>query len=172
VSPGAEVRAATAADAAAMARIYNHYVSNTVVTFEESPVSTADMASRVAETNTLKLPWLVAQTGAGVQGYAYASRWKGRCAYRHSVEVTVYIEYEAVRRGLGTQLYAELFAELARGPCHVAIGGITLPNEASVALHEKFGMRKVAHFGEVGYKFGRWLDVGYWQRVLPATVAG
>lgn len=166
----AAIRAATAADAAALARIYNYYVADTIVTFEETPLTAADMAARLAESGALALPWLVAQTGAGVQGYAYASRWKGRCAYRHSVEVTVYIEHEAVGRGLGTQLYAGLFAELARGPCHVAIGGIALPNEASVALHEKFGLRKVAHFSEVGYKFGRWLDVGYWQLVLPAAV--
>jgi phosphinothricin acetyltransferase len=165
------IRAATAADAAALARIYNYYITDTVVTFEESPVSTEDMAARLAETATLNLPWLVAQKSAAVQGYAYASRWKGRCAYRHSVEVTVYVDHEAVGQGLGTQLYTGLFAELGRGPCHVAIGGITLPNEASVALHEKFGMHKVAHFSEVGHKFGRWLDVGYWQLVLPATVA-
>jgi phosphinothricin acetyltransferase len=172
MSGAAAIRAATAADAAALARIYNYYITDTVVTFEESPVSAVDMASRLAETDALELPWLVAQSGAEMLGYAYASRWKGRCAYRHSVEVTVYIEREAVGRGLGTQLYTALFAELRRGSCHVAIGGITLPNEASVALHEKFGMHKVAHFSEVGYKFGHWLDVGYWQLVLPAAVAG
>jgi phosphinothricin acetyltransferase len=166
------IRAATTADAELLARIYNYYVADTVVTFEESPVTEADMGARVAEARTQKLPWLVAQADGGVQGYAYASRWKGRCAYRHSVEVTVYVEHGAVGRGLGTRLYSALFAELARGDCHVAIGGITLPNAASVALHEKFGMRKVAHFSEVGYKFGRWLDVGYWQLVLPAAAAG
>ena len=169
MSGAVAIRAATAADAAALARIYNYYITDTIVTFEETPVSAADMASRLAETDELKLPWLVAQTGAGVQGYAYASRWKGRCAYRRSVEVTVYIEREAVGQGLGTQLYAALFDHLRRTDMHVAIGGIALPNEASVALHEKFGMRKVAHFSEVGYKFGRWLDVGYWQLVLPAA---
>jgi L-amino acid N-acyltransferase YncA len=172
MSEAVAIRATMPADAEVLARIYNHYITATVVTFEETPITTTDMGTRLAETSSQELPWLVAQADAGVQGYAYASRWKGRCAYRHSVEVTVYIEHEATGRGLGTQLYAALFGELARGDCHVAIGGITLPNGASVALHEKVGMRKVAHFSEVGYKFGRWLDVGYWQLVLPAASSG
>ncbi|MGH8253604.1 MAG: arsinothricin resistance N-acetyltransferase ArsN1 family B [Steroidobacteraceae bacterium] len=172
MSAAAAIRPATAADAAVLALIYNYYITDTVVTFEELPVTATDMDARLAETGNQELPWLVAQTDAGVQGYAYASRWKGRCAYRHSVEVTVYVEREAIGRGLGTQLYSALFAELARSGCHVAIGGITLPNAASVALHEKAGMRKVAHFREVGYKFGGWLDVGYWQCVLPAAPSG
>ena len=172
MSEAVAIRAATPADAEVLARIYNHYITDTVVTFEETPITATEMGTRLAETRSLGLPFLVAQTDAGVQGFAYASRWKGRCAYRHSVEVTVYIEHEATGRGLGTQLHAALFGELARGDCHVAIGGITLPNAASVALHEKVGMRKVAHFSEVGYKFGRWLDVGYWQLVLPAASGG
>jgi phosphinothricin acetyltransferase len=162
------VRAATAADAAPMARIYNHYVSNTIVTFEETPVAAAEMAARLAEVDGHELPWLVAEDTAGVRGYAYAGRWKNRCAYRHSVEVTVYLDPGALGRGLGTQLYAALFRALRQCEVHFAVGGIALPNDASVALHEKFGMRKVAHFSEVGYKFGRWIDVGYWQLLLPA----
>ena len=172
MSEAVAIRAATPADAEVLARIYNHYITDTVVTFEETPITAMDMGTRLGETSSQELPWLVAQTDAGVQGYACASRWKGRCAYRHSVEVTVYIEHEATGHGLGTQLYAALFGELARSDCHVAIGGITLPNAASVALHEKVGMRKVAHFSEVGYKFGRWQDVGYWQLVLPAASSG
>jgi phosphinothricin acetyltransferase len=168
MSAGTAVRAAIGADAAAMARIYNHYVSHSVVTFEETPVSAAEMAVRLAEIDSLELPWLVAEAPGGVQGYAYAGRWKNRCAYRHSVEVTVYVEPAALGRGLGTQLYAALFAVLRQSEVHFAIGGIALPNDASVALHEKFGMRKVAHFSEVGCKFGRWIDVGYWQLLLPS----
>ena len=161
------IRAAVAGDAAPMARIYNHYIANTVVTFEEAAVSAADMAARMAEAEAAKLPWLVAQTPPGVRGFAHASRWKGRCGYRHSAEVTVYLDAEAGGQGLGTRLYTELFARLAAGGCHVLIGGIALPNPASIALHEKFGMQKIAHFSEVGYKFGRWVDVGYWQLKLP-----
>ena len=162
------IRAATADDAAALAHIYNHYIANTVVTFEESAVSAADMAARVAEVTAANLPWLVAHDSRGISGFAYASRWKGRCAYRYSVETTVYLEPSAVGQGLGTALYAALIARLEELGCHAMIGGIALPNEASVALHEKFGMRKVAHFAEVGFKFGRWVDVGYWQKQLPS----
>ena len=160
------IRAATAADGEALACIYNHYIVNTVATFEETPVSAEEMAVRVAETTAATLPWLVAETPAGVVGYAYASRWKGRCAYRHSVEVTVYLDAAVVGQGLGTLLYTALFDCLRRSGSHVASGGIALPNAASVALHEKFAMRKAAHFSEVGYKFGGWVDVGYWQLTL------
>jgi L-amino acid N-acyltransferase YncA len=161
------IRDAAAEDGAALARIYNHYIASTVVTFEEVAVSAAEMTARVAEISAAKLPWLVAQSPAGVSGFAYASPWKGRCAYRYSVESTVYLEPTAVGQGLGTALYSILLARLQEHGCHTVIGGIALPNEASVALHEKLGMRKVAHFAEVGFKFGRWVEVGYWQRVFP-----
>lgn len=94
-------------------------------------------------------------------GYAYASKWKGRCAYRYSVEVSVYLHAEQSGQGMGTALYSALFKQLSELGYHVAIGGIALPNAASVALHEKFGMKKVAHFKEIGFKFGQWVDVGY-----------
>ena len=163
---GAKIRTAVAEDGEALARIYNHYIADTVVTFEEAAVSAAEMSARVAEVTALPLPWLVAQTPCGLSGFAYASRWKGRCAYRHSVEVTVYLEVAAMGQGMGTALYTALFARLKELGCHVLIGGIALPNAASVALHEKFGMRQVAHFSEVGFKFGRWIDVGYWQLIV------
>jgi L-amino acid N-acyltransferase YncA len=125
------------------------------------------MAARVSEVCALGLPWLVSQSSAGVNGFAYATRWKGRCAYRYSVESTVYLEPAAWGQGLGTALYSSLLERLRELDCHTVIGGIALPNAASVALHEKLGMRKIAHFAEVGFKFGRWVDVGYWQKVFP-----
>jgi phosphinothricin acetyltransferase len=112
------------------------------------------------------LPWLVAEMAGRTVGYALARPWKERSGYRFSVEVAVYVVPELAGRGVGTLLYSRLFEELAGRGVHAVIGGIALPNEASVALHEKFGMRKVAHFEQVGYKFGRWIDVGYWQRTL------
>lgn len=157
------IRPAEARDAGSIADIYNYYTRNTVVTFEEIPVSAQEMQQRVEGVLEAGLPWLVAQREGEITGFAYAGEWKGRCAYRHSVEITVYLAPEAMGGGWGSQLYAELFAALRAGTTHVAIAGIALPNERSVALHEKFGMEKVAHFAEVGFKFDRWIDVGYWQ---------
>ena len=94
------------------------------------------------------------------------SVWEGRCAYRYAVEVTVYLSPNAVSQGLGSRLYTELFAQLRAKSMHVAMGGIALPNPASIALHEKFGMKKVAHFEQVGFKFDQWVDVGYWQIIF------
>ena len=160
------IRIATAADADRIAEIYNHYVANTVVTFEEEPVTGGEMRRRLDEVFASALPWLVAESGGRMVGYAYATKWKARSAYRFSVETTVYLAVGLGRRGLGSRLYEELFRLLKEKGVHAAIGGIALPNDASVALHEKFGMRKVAHFEEVGFKFGKWVDVGYWERIL------
>jgi len=98
-----------------------------------------------------------------VAGYAYATKWRVRPAYRHSVESSIYLDQSCAGRGLGQLLYAALLDELRRRELHLVIGGIAQPNEASVRLHEKLGFRKVAMFSEVGMKFGRWVDVGYWE---------
>ncbi len=165
------IRKATATDSTSIANIYNHYIADTVITFEESEISLDDMGERIEKISQLGLPWLVAEDKGDVIGYAYASPWKERSAYRFSVEVTVYLARHLTTKGWGTKLYESLFHELEKLPVHSAIAGITLPNVASVALHEKFGMEKVAHFQEVGYKFEQWLDVGYWQVQLhePTT---
>ncbi len=160
------VRPATASDADAIAVIYNHYIRETVVTFEEDEVSPTEMTRRVQAVGAIPLPWLVAELDSRVTGYAYATKWKERTAYRFSAEVTVYLAPQDTGRGIGSRLYGEMFRILRECRTHAVIGGITLPNDASVALHEKFGLTKVAHFAEVGFKFGRWLDVGYWQRIL------
>jgi phosphinothricin acetyltransferase len=157
------IRNAVAKDAASIARIYNHYVLNSTITFEEDAVTAKEMAGRILEIQSVPLPWLVAEVDGQVVAYAYASKWKGRCAYRYSVESTVYVDPGSVGNKLGSKLYEQLFTRLRALGMHVAIGGIALPNDASVALHEKFGMVKVAQFGEVGFKFGKWIDVGYWQ---------
>lgn len=164
------IRAATAADAEAVAEIYNYYVTNTVVTFEEEPVSPLDMARRINEIASASLPWLVAELHGRVLGYAYASKWKGRSAYRFSVESTVYVDRSHLGQGLGSRLYGELLPILADSGMHIVIGGVALPNPASVALHEKLGFVKVAQLPEVGFKLGQWIDVGYWYRTLKRSV--
>jgi L-amino acid N-acyltransferase YncA len=160
------IRDALPADAAAVAAIYNHYVVHTIATFEEEPVDAVEVARRIEAVRPASLPWLVAEVDGRVAGYAYAGPWKARIGYRFTVEISVYLDPGAGGRGLGSALYARLFEMLVDRGIRCIIGGIALPNDASVALHEKFGMRKVAHFSRNGIKFGRWIDVGYWQRVI------
>lgn len=161
------IRAVQTQDASSICDIYNEYIKNTVVTFEEQPISAADIVKRITQITADGLPWLVAQDPQGnIVGYAYAAKWRDRFSFRFTVEITVYLPANQTSKGLGTQLYRVLFAELHARKIHSAIGGITLPNPASVALHEKFGMVKVGHFAEVGLKFDRWLDVGFWQVTL------
>jgi L-amino acid N-acyltransferase YncA len=159
------IRPARSEDAAQICVIYNHYVRETVVTFEESPVSAAEMVLRIADITT-RLPWLVWEEGGIILGYAYASPWKVRAAYRHSVEASIYLPPSATGRGIGSGLYKALIDDLRHRHIHAVIGGAALPNPASVALHERLGFEKVAQFKQVGFKFGRWVDVAYWQLVL------
>jgi len=153
-------------DAVKIAEIYNHYVLQTVVTFETSAVSAAEMAGRMREIQARGLPWLVAEADGTVIGYAYAAPWRARHAYRFAVETTIYLEKDRGGAGVGSRLYARLIESLRQARIHCAIGGIALPNPASVALHEKLGFVKVAQFREVGFKHEQWIDTGYWQLLL------
>lgn len=159
------IRPVKLTDAGEICAIYNPYVNETVITFEEVPVPAEEMAGRIRDITAI-LPWLVYVENEVVRGFAYAGRWRLRSAYRRSVETTVYLDRSIVGKGIGTKLYTELLALLQRNGQHAAMGGIALPNDASVALHEKLGFQKVALFREVGCKFGRWIDVGYWQILL------
>jgi phosphinothricin acetyltransferase len=162
------LRAATPADAAAIAAIYNHYVLNTIVTFEEEAVTADEIASRIREVQGAGIPWLVCEEGGRVLGYSYASKWKSRCSFRYSLETTVYLEQTATGRGLGRELYGALIEALRAQKYHALIGGISIPNPASIALHEKLGFQKIGHFKEVGWKFNQWIDVGYWELLLDS----
>ena len=159
------IRGVYTEDAEAVCSIYNHYVKNTIFTFEENLVSTEEMKDRIAEA-TVSLPWVVWEENGEIKGYAYASKWKTRSAYRFSVESSIYLQPDFIGKGAGRKLYETLISELRNLSLHTVIGGIALPNESSVALHERLGFLKVAHFKEVGWKFGRWIDVGYWERLL------
>jgi len=159
------IRACAAGDAPALCAIYNHYVRDTVITFEEAPVAAPEMAQRIVDVAT-RFPWLVAEEGNDVVGYAYATPWKARSAYRFSVESTVYVAPGKTGRGLGTALYRELLDELRKQGVHSVVGGIALPNAASITLHERLGFKKIGQFVEIGRKFGRWVDVGYWELIL------
>jgi phosphinothricin acetyltransferase len=159
------LREAQAADAAAIAAIYNHYVAATTISMETEAVAAEAMAARVAEVQRDGLPWLVLIEGGQLRGYAYASKWRSRPGYRHAVEASVYIDANQRARGFGLILYRALLARLD-GRFRTVIGGIALPNAASIALHERLGFRQVACFHEVGHKFDAWVDVGYWQLSL------
>lgn len=160
------IRSVVQSDAAEIALIYNHYVTNTHITFETETVSASEMERRVTETLALPLPWLVTEVSDKIVGFAYASKWKGRCAYRFSVESTVYLDPAHTGKGVGLRLYSALIDAIRDLSMHSAIGGIAMPNEQSVRLHERLGFKKVAQFEQVGYKQSRWVDVGYWQLIL------
>ena len=160
------IRDATVEDAETIAAIYKHYVLTTSISFEEVEVPAIEMAGRIADVQAAGLPWLVAEVNGAVVGYAYATKWRVRHAYRFSVESSVYLAPASAGQGLGTLLYRALIERLRDSGYHLTIGGIALPNPASIALHEKLGFEKVAEFREVGFKFDRWTNVGYWQLAL------
>lgn len=160
-----KVRKVLLGDAAQIAKIYNYYILSSVATFEEQAISTKEMEHRIGKVTT-ELPWLVYENADHILGYAYATQWKPRSAYRNTVESTVYVKPESIKKGVGQQLYFDLIAKLKELNLHAVLAGITLPNEASIRLHEKLGFEKVGQLKEVGYKFGSWVDVGYWQLTM------
>lgn len=168
-----KIRTATSLDAAAVQAIYAPIVLHTPISFEEEPPTVAEMARRIADT-LRRFPWLVGEDDAGrVNGYVYASAHQERAAYRWSVNVTAYVRADCRGQRVGQRLYARLLEQLAALGYHQACAGITLPNDASVALHESVGFQRVGVFRDIGFKFGAWRDVGYWQRALqPAGGAG
>ena len=160
-----EIRLATPEDGSSLASIYAPAVIARATSFELEPPDAAEMARRVART-TLHLPWLVCESGQVVLGYVYASAHRERPAYRWSVEVSAYMSEKVHRVGLGRALYGALFGVLALQGYRNALAGIALPNPASVGLHEALGFDLVGVYRGVGYKLGRWHDVGWWQKDL------
>jgi len=159
------IRKAEFKDAEQIAQVYNYYVQQTHHTFETEPLGAEEMEKRIADV-TEEYPFLVAEEDGVIVGYAYATQFKLRQAYEYAAEVSIYVKNAAKQKGLGTQLYMQLFEELQETDIHAVVAGISLPNDASVAFHERLGFEKVAHFKEVGYKLGRWIDVGYWEKLL------
>lgn len=152
-------------DTEALLNIYNYYVLNTIITFDDVPFTVEAFKNKI-ETIAANYPFIVFEEDNKVLGYAYANKWREKPAYKHTVETTVYLDHKALGKQIGTKLYKELLTQLKERDYHVIIGGLTLPNDASVRLHEKFGFKQVAHYKEVGLKFGKWLDVGFWQLTL------
>jgi len=159
------IRLATPDDAAAIADIYRPYVRDTAISFETEAPSVAEMAERIEQT-LRKYPWFVHEDGGHVLGYAYAGPFRSRCAYSWTVESSVYVRQGCHGQGVGRRLYLALLETLKRQGAVNVIGAIGLPNEASVRLHENVGFVKVAHLKDIGFKLGRWWDVGYWELQL------
>jgi phosphinothricin acetyltransferase len=157
------IRLANRDDGEAVAAIYRPFVAESAISFEDEPPTAEAMASRVASTVG---PWLVFERDGRVVGYAYGSKHRDRAAYAWSVDVSVYVDIARHRAGIGCALYTSLLALLRLQGFYAAHAGITLPNVASVGLHESFGFRPVGVYPKVGYKRGAWHDVGWWQLTL------
>lgn len=159
------IRNVTLSDAQQICRIYNYYITETVITFEEDSLEVSEMERRIREISKVH-PWIVYEEEGVILGYAYAHTWRNRSAFRYSLESTVYLDPKATGKGIGSKLYVELIDILKEQGYRVLIGVLTLPNDASRKLHEKFAFQKVAHYSEVGFKFGKWIDIGSWELKL------
>jgi phosphinothricin acetyltransferase len=159
------IRECRLSDASRICEIYNHFVNDTIATFELEPVSDQAMSKRIQAT-TRHYPWLVYEVDDMIAGYAYATQWKPRAGYQYSAESTVYVAPAHSGHGIGSALMRELLERLKPIGIHSVLAGIALPNAPSVALHEKLDFEQVAHFRETGRKFKRWIDVVYWERNL------
>lgn len=162
------IRSAHIADASSVQAIYAPIVESSAISFEDIPPSNEEMARRIAD--CLKAyAYLVAERQGSVVGFAYAGQHRTRSAYRWSVDVSVYVAEDGRRSGIGRALYEALLERLANQGFHAAFAGIALPNPASIALHQALGFEPVGVYREVGFKFGRWHDVSWWQRLLTAN---
>ena len=160
------IRSVRAGDGEASCAIYNHYVENSISTFEEMPIQVDEMRERIRKISA-NYPYLVLEDGSGeINGFAYINTWKEREAYRFSAELSVYIKNDLLGRGMGRSLMEKLLEEVRKTEIRSLVSGIVLPNDPSVALHEKFGFVKIGLFREIGFKFNKWLDVGYWELIL------
>lgn len=152
------IRPVTLDDARYIVDIYNHFVTETTVSFEMEPLTVEEMAARIRDTSAV-FPYFVYEEDGKILGYCYAHQWKERGAYSKTLETTIYIHEDAARRGIGSMMVKHLVELCRTQGYHALIACITAENEASIRMHEKIGFRKVSEFKQVGCKFGRWLDV-------------
>lgn len=165
------IRNVTHRDAEEISAIYNHYIENTTITFEENCLTALDLLERIERLSSQNYPWFVYELDGRVVGYAYAAPWRTRTAYRFTVESAVYVDHNQIGSGIGSQLYYKLFEELAKSGFKTVLGLIALPNDQSVRMHKKFGFLPVGQHREVGFKFGQWIDVGVWQLMLSPVAS-
>jgi L-amino acid N-acyltransferase YncA len=157
------IRKANISDAKAIADIYNYYIHNTTITFEIEPVSESEMENRIRKTLE-KYEWIVSENEENrIVGYSYYNSFQPRAAYKNSVEATIYLDQKELGKGNGNKLFEKLIDIFHQSSFHAIFGVIALPNGPSVRLHEKNGFIKVGELNEVGYKSGKWINVGYWE---------
>lgn len=159
------IRPVKLSDAQTLLDIYNYYVLNTVATFDLEALSLNTFTEKIKSIIT-DYPFIVYEENNEILGYAYGSKFRPKPAYNQTVESTVYVKHGVHGKQIGTQLYSELLVLLRKQQFHMVLGVLTLPNDASVKLHEKFGFKQVAHLKEAGLKFESWHDVGFWQLTL------
>lgn len=165
-----EIRAARDDDFDAIASITNYYIATSTIHFAFESVTRVELHEQWRET-CARYPWIVADEGGAVIGYAKAGAWRTRAAYAWTAEVGLYVEHGRRGRGVGRALYSELLSALARGGFRSAIAGIALPNDPSLALHRALGFEPVGTVRDAGWKHGRWCDVAFWQRRLATDPA-
>ena len=155
------IREAKSKDAKAIASIYNHYILNSSISFDEKPINENIIIERINYSGKNK--WWIYESADELLGYAYSTNWKSRSAYRYTVESSIYLKPNNFRNGIGSALYAKLLESLKKEGFRRVLAGISLPNDPSVLFHENFGFKKVGQFESVGYKFKKWIDIGYWE---------
>lgn len=165
MSPEYHIRSVKVEDAKAILDIYNYYILNSPATFEEAELTLTEMHKRIVEISN-SYPYLVLESESKVIAYAYATQWKSRSAYRFTCETSIYVSKDYLGKSYGYALYSKLIQELKGSPYKRLIAGISLPNPASIQLHEKLGFSYLGKFSKVGIKFGEWIDVGYWEYLL------
>lgn len=159
------IRSVKISDAKDIVNIYNYYVLNTNITFEEEELTIKDMEDRIIE-KTKNHPWIVYEEDNKVIGYAHLSQWHNKSAYKFSNESSIYLDINSRGKKIGIKLYEELLRLAKEYNIHTIVAGITIPNDASIGIHERLGFEKIAEFKEIGFKNNQWLDVGYWQKIL------
>ncbi|MDR2085896.1 MAG: GNAT family N-acetyltransferase [Dysgonamonadaceae bacterium] len=160
------LRDVSISDAGRITEIYNYYIENTAVTFDEEKVTVKDTEQKIAAILKKRYPYIVCEESGQITGYAYLNTWRPQSAYNMALETSIYFDAGFTGKGLGSILYQELITRARNINIHTLIGVLSIPNEASRKLHEKFGFRLAGTFRETGYKFNRLIDVEYWQLFL------
>ncbi|MFV0469547.1 MAG: GNAT family N-acetyltransferase [Dysgonomonas sp.] len=160
------IRKAGLDDAAAICNIYNYYIENTTITFETEAITNEAMKKRISNSMQQDLPFYVLEVNAQIAGYYYLHEWNSKQAFATTMEVTVYLDKDLTGKGLGSQLFQHLLANVDRQKIHVLIAGICVPNEESVRLHERFGFEQVSFMKQIARKFNQWCDIAHWVLIM------